>query len=101
MPATFDFCVPVDHPALPGHFPGRPIVPGVLLLDEVMSWLNRSGGFRVAKLCEVKFLAAMHPGELATASCDTISGLFEVSVIRSGTRTVLAKGSLLLREVSS
>ena len=25
-----------DHPALAGHFPGNPIVPGVLILDEVM-----------------------------------------------------------------
>jgi 3-hydroxymyristoyl/3-hydroxydecanoyl-(acyl carrier protein) dehydratase len=25
-----------DHPALPGHFPQHPIVPGVLLLDEAL-----------------------------------------------------------------
>ena len=25
-----------DHPALAGHFPGQPIVPGALLLDEVL-----------------------------------------------------------------
>jgi 3-hydroxyacyl-[acyl-carrier-protein] dehydratase len=100
MLVTFDFYVSVEHPALSGHFPGCPIVPGVLLLDEVMSGVNRSGDFHVAGLREVKLLAVMHPGELATTCCDTNSGAFEVSVIRSGTRTVLAKGSLL-RDISS
>ena len=27
---------PAEHPALQGHFPGTPIVPGVLLLDEAL-----------------------------------------------------------------
>lgn len=103
-PKAFDFSVPVDHPSLPGHFPGRPIVPGVVLLDEVMSGLNRSGCYRVAKLREVKFLATMLPGEIATARWDVIDGVhlaFEVSVTRNGTLTVLAKGSFVLRDVSS
>lgn len=30
---TIEF--PIDHPALPGHFPGRPILPGVVLLDAI------------------------------------------------------------------
>jgi len=25
-----------EHPALAGHFPGAPILPGVLLLDEML-----------------------------------------------------------------
>lgn len=29
--------IPADHPSLPGHFPGRPIVPAVVILDEVRS----------------------------------------------------------------
>ncbi len=33
------FTVPADHPSLPGHFPGRPIVPGVVLLDEALACL--------------------------------------------------------------
>ena len=34
MRQVHSFRVEADHPALEGHFPGRPIVPGVVLLDE-------------------------------------------------------------------
>lgn len=29
--------IPADHPSAPGHFPGRPIIPGALLLDAVLA----------------------------------------------------------------
>ncbi|MDB5372098.1 MAG: hypothetical protein JWP04_740 [Belnapia sp.] len=58
------FAVPAGHPALPGHFPGRPIVPGVLLLDAVLRAAAALDPGRVAPalLLRAKFPAPVAPG---------------------------------------
>ena len=58
-------CIGADHPALPGHFPGNPLVPGVVLLAKVLALLqpNAQAGARVRALSRVKFLAHVRPGE--------------------------------------
>ncbi len=64
MPAG-QVMVSADHPSLPGHFPGRPIVPGVLLLAEIFARLAEAHpGFAVAALEQAKFLRPVRPGEV-------------------------------------
>ena len=61
--------VRADHPTLPGHFPGAPIVPGVVILDEVlealMEWRENS---QLTGIRMVKFLAPLQPEQAFTIS---------------------------------
>ena len=36
-PIRAPLCVAPTHPSLPGHFPGQPVVPGVVILDAVQA----------------------------------------------------------------
>jgi 3-hydroxyacyl-[acyl-carrier-protein] dehydratase len=54
--------IPADHPSLPGHFPGAPIVPGVVILDEILAALMKwRKNYRVTAIPTVKFLAPLRP----------------------------------------
>jgi len=59
--------VAVDHPAFAGHFPGRPMLPGVALLAEAMEAASGDAALASAigpapRLSVVKFLAPVGPG---------------------------------------
>jgi 3-hydroxymyristoyl/3-hydroxydecanoyl-(acyl carrier protein) dehydratase len=58
---TASWTVPVDHPAFAGHFPGRPIVPGVVLLDKLVQAVE-AGGRKVKAIGSAKFLSPVGPG---------------------------------------
>jgi acyl-coenzyme A synthetase/AMP-(fatty) acid ligase len=59
--------VPATHPALPGHFPGDPIVPGVVVLARVSEAIAaRCPGREVATLVQVRFHRPLRPGEAFT-----------------------------------
>jgi 3-hydroxyacyl-[acyl-carrier-protein] dehydratase len=59
------FCIDADHPALPGHFPGHPLVPGVILLEQVAIALRAWRGQHLARVLEAKFVAPLLPTEHA------------------------------------
>jgi 3-hydroxymyristoyl/3-hydroxydecanoyl-(acyl carrier protein) dehydratase len=58
-----------NHPTLPGHFPGAPLVPGVVILDEVLAalieWRQDS---QLTGIRMVKFLAPLQPEQAFTIS---------------------------------
>jgi len=65
MMTIAEACIDPDHPALAGHFPGNPIVPGVLILSKVLEALDRYYGALSGPSSwpAVKFIAPLHPGE--------------------------------------
>jgi 3-hydroxyacyl-[acyl-carrier-protein] dehydratase len=68
------FMIPRDHPSLPGHFPGRPIVPGVVVLDCAMAvLLHDRPASRLAGFDEVKFVAPVSPGAEICVLCSDSS----------------------------
>lgn len=63
---TTTFMIPHNHPCLPGHFPGQPIVPGVLVLDHVLAAIEaRHGALGPLRMPQVKFAQPLLPGEEA------------------------------------
>jgi 3-hydroxyacyl-[acyl-carrier-protein] dehydratase len=56
-----------DHPSLPGHFPGAPVVPGVVILDEVLGALVEwRKDCHLAGIRTVKFLVPLKPEQTFT-----------------------------------
>jgi len=83
---TRTWTVPADHPAFAGHFPGQPIVPGVVLVDRAILLAGPLPG--VCRIASAKFFSPVGPGEtLQFTFADTAAGSLRCD-IRCGERAV-------------
>ncbi|UCE90432.1 MAG: hydroxymyristoyl-ACP dehydratase [Pseudomonadota bacterium] len=58
-----------DHPSLAGHFPGNPVVPGVVILELVFTALRKvCGPCRITRVPVAKFVMPLLPGQPFTIS---------------------------------
>ncbi len=86
--------IAADHPAYSGHFPGQPVLPGVVLLDAALKALERAGQSGRWDISSAKFQSAVRPGEALTLEHETLPNGSARFAIRTPYRLV-ASGVLV------
>lgn len=87
--------ITASHPAFDGHFPGAPVLPGVVLLDETLRAIELAAGgeTRCWRVAAVKFLRAVVPGEpLMLETEQPAAGAVRFTVLSAG--RAVATGTL-------
>jgi 3-hydroxymyristoyl/3-hydroxydecanoyl-(acyl carrier protein) dehydratase len=94
---TMRYTIPLDHPAFAGHFPGNPILPGVVLLDLALQAIA-DGNHIVLNQCtlnSVKFIHPALPGDVLTITHKhTDSGAIHFAINTASHQ--IASGSITL-----
>ena len=89
------FVVDPSHPSLPGHFPGAPVVPGVVVLERVVAAIEAAHGPLAAlRLPQVKFVQPLRPGEQAEIVVEGEAPRWRFRVSRGG--APIASGEVAL-----
>lgn len=93
------FSIAFDHPAYAGHFPGAPITPGVVLLDEAIHRIAESEqiSLQQCKINSAKFLKPVLPGTPLVLHYDCRPNGYINFEIKDHENSVAALGSFVPR----
>ena len=75
--------IAADHPSFAGHFPAFPVLPGAVLLDEMLKAIEQARGIDLKswRISSAKFLDAVRPRDSLVleheASCAGIDSLHD------------------------
>lgn len=85
--------IPADHPALAGHFPGNPVVPGVVLLELVQRQAHVLAGFHdgPTRWQRIKFLRPVRPEQPIRLHIEGAADRFSF-IIRTEDGEAVARG---------
>jgi 3-hydroxyacyl-[acyl-carrier-protein] dehydratase len=61
-----------DEPAAEGHFPGNPIIPGAVLLREILQILAPDGAATHCEIRSARFFRPVRPGDRLTLRWDDL-----------------------------
>jgi 3-hydroxyacyl-[acyl-carrier-protein] dehydratase len=84
-------CIPAAHPTAALHFPGLPIVPGALLLDEAAAAI---AGTVPLRFRAVKFLSPVRHGEMLELNWQENDGSAAFAMRRASETQPVLTGTL-------
>ena len=104
--ATCRKTFPPEEPFFRGHFPGNPLVPGVILAEALAQAAGIAAGepgrnFRLSAIRRMKFPAPALPGdeiELAARKIAVVEGLWQFEVAARVLDKTVAEGMIVLSE---
>jgi len=90
------FTISTLHPSLAGHFPDHPIVPGVVVLDEVVGALKKQGYKNIIGFSQVKFVQPLLPEQLCHVEYEQSEKSSNIKFTCRVNDVVISRGSIIM-----